>query len=109
MSHGPEPGAAPALCQRYLDALPAMWADRTIDEAEAFTEMPLPELLVDDQVVAAIDLALEGGELPGPAVRILREGRDSTLRAQYTREVEPNLRRGQRLIYLLSGSESHGT
>jgi hypothetical protein len=39
-------------------------------------------------VIAAIDLALEGGELPGPAVRILREGRDGSLRAQRAREVD---------------------
>jgi hypothetical protein len=47
-----------------------------------------PTYLADDRVVAAIDLALEGGALPGPAVRILREGRDNTLRAQRAREVD---------------------
>ena len=88
MAHGPNPELLRPYVQRYLDALPAMWAERTIDEAEAFTECLYPNFLVDDQVVAAIDLALESGELPGPAVRILREGRDSTLRAQYAREVD---------------------
>ena len=43
---------------------------------------------MDDRVVAAIDLALESGELPGPAVRILREGRDGTLRAQRARDLD---------------------
>ena len=74
--------------QRYLDALPAIWAERTIDEAEAFTECLYPNYLVDDQVIAAIDRALEEGELPGPAVRILREGRDGSLRAQRARELD---------------------
>jgi hypothetical protein len=38
--------------------------------------------------VAAIDRALDSGELPGPAVRILREGRDGTLRARRARELD---------------------
>jgi aminopeptidase N len=88
MAHGPRPELLRPFVQRYLDALPAVWAHRTIDEAEAFTECLYPSHLVDDQVVAAIDLALESGELPGPAVRILREGRDGTLRAQRAREVD---------------------
>jgi aminopeptidase N len=88
MAHGPNPDLLRPYVQRYLDALPAMWAERTIDEAEAFTECLYPSHLVDDQVIAAIDLALEGGELPGPAVRILREGRDGSLRAQRAREVD---------------------
>ncbi len=88
MAHGPDPELLRPYVQRYLDALPAMWAERTIDEAEAFTECLYPSHLVDDRVVAAIDFALEAGELPGPAVRILREGRDSTLRAQRAREVD---------------------
>jgi aminopeptidase N len=88
MAHGPNPELLRPYVQRYLDALPAVWAERTIDEAEAFTECLYPNHLVDDKVVAAIDLALEGGELPGPAIRILREGRDSTLRAQRARGVD---------------------
>ena len=88
MAHGPKPELLRPYVQRYLDALPTMWAERTIDEAEVFTECLYPSYLVDDQVVAAIDLALEEGELPGPAVRILREGRDGTLRAQRAREVD---------------------
>ena len=88
MAHGPNPELLRPYIQRYVDALPASWAERTIDEAAAFTESLYPSYLVDDRVVAAIDLALEGGAIPGPAVRILREGRDSTLRAQRAREVD---------------------
>ena len=88
MAHGPDP----ELLRPYVAALSrcaaGVWAERTIDEAETFTECLYPTHLVDDPVVAAIDLALEGGELPGPAVRILREGRDSTLRAQRARELD---------------------
>jgi aminopeptidase N len=88
MSHGPDPELLRPYVKRYLDALPAVWAERTIDEAEMFTECLYPSHLVDDSVVMAVDLALEGGELPGPAVRILREGRDGTLRAQRARELD---------------------
>ena len=88
MSHGPDPELLRPYVRRYLDALSDVWAERTIDEAEMFTECLYPSHLVDDSVVMAVDLALEGGELPGPAVRILREGRDGTLRAQRARELD---------------------
>jgi aminopeptidase N len=88
MAHGPDPELLRPYVNRYLDALPAVWAERTIDEAEMFTECLYPSHLVDDRVVSAIDLVLESGELPSPAVRILREGRDGTLRARRAREVD---------------------
>ena len=88
MARGPNPELLRPYVKRYLDLLPKVWAERTIDEAEAFTECLYPTHLVDDQVVAAIDFALESGELPSPAVRILREGRDSMVRAQRAREVD---------------------
>jgi aminopeptidase N len=73
---------------RYVDALPDVWAHRTIDEAEAITELLYPRFLVDDAVVAAIDRALAGGRLPGAARRILKEGRDGTERAQRARRAD---------------------
>jgi aminopeptidase N len=88
MAHGPDPELLRPYVTRYLDALPEVWAERTIDEAELFTECLYPSHLVDDTVVAAIDRALDSGELPGPAVRILREGRDGTLRARRARELD---------------------
>jgi aminopeptidase N len=88
MAHGPDPELLRPYVKRYLDALPEVWEQRTIDEAEMFTECLYPTHLVDDSVVMAVDLALEGGELPGPAVRILREGRDGTLRAQRARDLD---------------------
>jgi aminopeptidase N len=88
MAHGPDPELLRPYVARYLDALPGVWAERTIDEAEMFTECLYPNHLVDDSVVAAVDFVLESGELPGPAVRILREGRDSTLRAQRARALD---------------------
>ncbi len=67
---------------RYVEALPGIWAQRSIDEAETMTEALYPRQLVDAEVVAAIDGALQDTRLPGPALRILREGRDGSLRAQ---------------------------
>jgi aminopeptidase N len=88
MAHGPDPELLRPYVKRYLDALPEVWERRTIDEAEMFTECLYPSHLVDDSVVMAVDLVLEGGALPGPAVRILREGRDGTLRAQRARDLD---------------------
>jgi aminopeptidase N len=88
MAHGPDPELLRPYVTRYLDALPEVWAERTIDEAEMFTECLYPTHLVDETVVAAIDRAFESGELPGPAVRILREGRDGTLRARRARDLD---------------------
>ena len=74
--------------QRYVDALPEFWDNRSIDEAETFTECLYPRYLVNDEVVAIIDRILEEGSLPSPALRILREGRDGTLRAHRAQEYD---------------------
>jgi aminopeptidase N len=74
--------------QRYVDVLPEFWDNRSIDEAETFTECLYPRYLVNDEVVAIIDRILEEGSLPSPALRILREGRDGTLRAQRAQEYD---------------------
>jgi aminopeptidase N len=88
MAHGPDPELLRPYVAKYLAALPAVWAERTIDEAETFTEGLYPSHLVDEAVVSAIDRTLDSGELPGPAVRILREGRDGTLRARRARDLD---------------------
>ena len=74
--------------QRYVDVLPEFWDNRSIDEAETFTECLYPRYLVGDEVVAIIDRILEEGSLPSPALRTLREGRDGTLRAQRAQEYD---------------------
>jgi aminopeptidase N len=88
MAHGPDPELLRPYVTRYLDSLPEVWAERTIDEAEMFTECLYPSHLVDESVVAAIDRTLASGVLPSPAVRILREGRDGTLRARRARDLD---------------------
>ena len=74
--------------QRYADALPGVWQHRSIDEAETFTEALYPRFLTDDVVLTAIDRAIEEGTLPSPALRLLKEGRDGTLRARRAREYD---------------------
>ena len=74
--------------QRYVDALPEFWDRRSIDEAETFTECLYPRYLVSDEVIAIIDRVLEEATLPSPALRILREGRDGTVRAQRAQEFD---------------------
>jgi aminopeptidase N len=87
MSHGPDSELLRPFISRYLAALPSVWTEHTFDEAKVYTESLYPKYFVDDDVVAKIALALEG-DLPGPALRILREGFDDTLRARRAREVD---------------------
>jgi aminopeptidase N len=87
MHRGPDPELLRPYVERYVEALPAVWAQRTIDEAEAITELLYPRYLIDHEVVAAIDRAL-AGDLPATAIRTLREGRDGTIRAQRARRAD---------------------
>jgi aminopeptidase N len=73
---------------RYVDEVPRMWSERSVEDAEEFTESMYPRYLTDDPLVRALDQALGRDELPGPARRILQEGRDGTLRARRAREAD---------------------
>ena len=89
MAHGPDPELLRPVCRSGISMrCRPIWAERTIDEAETFTECLYPCHLVDDRWLRRSTSRWRSGELPGPAVRILREGRDSTLRAQRAREVD---------------------
>jgi aminopeptidase N len=88
MYRGRDPELLRPYVDRYIDALPEVWANRTIDEAETMTELLYPRFLVDDSVVAAVDRALADPRLPSAARRILKEGRDGTVRAQRARAVD---------------------
>jgi aminopeptidase N len=88
MAHGPNPELLRPFVSRYLAVLASVWTERSFDEANVFTEALYPSHFVDDEVMAQIELALAAGRLPGPAVRILREGLDDTRRAQRARTVD---------------------
>ena len=72
---------------RYFAELPRIWADRTMEMAQDITTFLYPFLLVDDETIAASDAFLAGpaNDLPGPARRLVEEGRDGVLRAARAR------------------------
>jgi aminopeptidase N len=88
MSRGEDPEVLRPYVNRYVESLPVIWETRGVDEAEAFTEYLYPRLFVDDAMLAAIERALEDERLPAAALRILREGRDGTLRARRAQEFD---------------------
>jgi aminopeptidase N len=73
---------------RYVDEVPRMWSEHSVEDAEEFTESMYPRYLTDDSLVRALDEALGRDVLPGPARRILQEGRDGTLRARRARDAD---------------------
>jgi aminopeptidase N len=88
MTHGPDPELLRPFVSRYLAGLRSVWTNCSFDEARLYTESLFPRYVVDDDVIAEIALAMEGETLPGPALRILREGFDDTLRSRRAREVD---------------------
>jgi aminopeptidase N len=72
---------APFL-NRWVELVPRYWRECSAEEAELFTAGGYPAYRVDDSVVAAADLLLEGGDLKDAARRLVMESRDHTLRLQ---------------------------
>jgi aminopeptidase N len=72
---------------RYVDALPGIWASREPEEALLLSEGLFPGALIEQDSVDAADRAL-GSTLPAPAVRILRESQDGILRAMRARAAD---------------------
>ena len=73
---------------RWAELVPAYWRERSAEEAELFTTAGYPAYRVDDQVLAAADLLLEGDELKDAGRRLVTEGRDQTLRLRRAREAD---------------------
>ncbi|HKR98429.1 MAG TPA: ERAP1-like C-terminal domain-containing protein, partial [Candidatus Dormibacteraeota bacterium] len=73
---------------RYLEQVPAVWAQRSVEDAEEFTESMYPRYLTDDSVIAAVEALIDRPNLPAPARRILQEGLDGTRRARRAREAD---------------------
>jgi aminopeptidase N len=72
---------APFL-DRWVELVPGYWREKSAEEAELFTAGMYPSYRVDDAVVAAADLLLEGDELHESGRRLVVESRDQTLRLQ---------------------------
>ena len=73
---------------RYFAALPGVWADRTMEMAQAVTVGLYPFLLVDDATIAATDAFLAQDALSSACRRLVGEGRDGVLRALRARAVD---------------------
>ena len=69
---------------RYFEALPRVWAERTMEMAQSVTIGLFPMFLVDDETVAATDAFL-AGDVPSACRRLVGEGRDGVLRAAKAR------------------------
>ena len=73
---------------RWIEALPGFWAERSPEEAQAFTELLYPRQLVDEVSLHATEgalTAIETSSLPDSAkrgaLRLIVESRDGTRRA----------------------------
>jgi aminopeptidase N len=71
---------------RYFEALPDVWGDRRLEFSLDFSEEMYPRWIVDRRTVEQTDAALAGDGLPGPAQRLLLEGKDRILRALRARK-----------------------
>src|SRR5690606_3420933 len=65
---------------RWVEALPRIWAEHDAEEALSLTSGLYPSTIVDERVIAAADRAL-AGDLTAPARRTVLEARDGTARA----------------------------
>ena len=65
---------------RYFEALPTVWNERTMEIAQSITMGLFPMFTVDDETIARVSTFLSGDH--GPALtRLVSEGRDGLLRA----------------------------
>ena len=69
----------------YFDALPGVWAERTMEIAQSITMGLFPIYSIEDSTIDRADRFLASD--PSPALaRLVAEGRDGLLRAQRARE-----------------------
>ena len=66
---------------RYFEAMPTIWKDRSLEFALAFARGMYPGFAVDHQVAEKTDRYLEERPPAGPVRRIMVEGRDGVMRA----------------------------
>ena len=72
---------------RYFEALPGVWADRTMEIAQSITMGLFPAYSVTQQTIDAADAFLATN--PSPALaRLVSEGRDGLMRASKAREFD---------------------
>jgi aminopeptidase N len=74
--------------QRWVEALPKLWAHLSVDEALDLTSAVYPSIVVSQEVVNAADRALASESLPPSGRRSVRERQDDTLRALRARAAD---------------------
>ncbi|AYY12164.1 aminopeptidase N [Actinobacteria bacterium YIM 96077] len=70
---------------QYLEAVPRVWAERTIDTAQKIVQGLFPRVLADAETASAVREWLEGADIPDAARRLVAEGLadlDRALQAQ---------------------------
>ncbi|MDQ6798286.1 MAG: aminopeptidase N [Actinomycetota bacterium] len=72
----------------YFSQLARIWEERPREEAINLISGMFPSVLVDDEVVTAVDTALAGDSLAPPVRRILVEGKDGIERALTARAAD---------------------
>jgi aminopeptidase N len=84
--HQPEQRAlVQPYVRQYLDSVPRVWAERTIDSAQTIIQGLFPRILADAPTAAKVREWLETAEIPDAARRLVVEGLadlDRALRAQ---------------------------
>ena len=66
---------------RFFEVLPTIWEDRDLQTALTFTRSAYPFVMIEDATLDATDAYMEEHDVPGPARRLLIEGRDGVRRA----------------------------
>ncbi len=74
-----------AFRDRYFEALPAVWEERTMEMAQSITMGLFPALLVEEETLAAADAFLARDGLSTACRRLVGEGRDGVVRAMAAR------------------------
>ena len=73
---------------RFFEDLPTFWEDRDMQTALTFTRAAYPFVIIEQATLDATDEYLAARGLPGPAQRLLIEGRDGVRRALAARAAD---------------------
>jgi len=83
-----QPEALTGYDRRYLDAVPRVWRERSIDWAIEWTQGCYPHPLASQELLDGTAALVADGELPGPARRALLEARDLLARTLAARAAD---------------------
>jgi aminopeptidase N len=81
-------GLLDAYIDKYVDELPRVWDERTVEEAEAFTTGLFPKYRGRTRVLLLAEQLAARTDLPKPARRQLAEIRDDVVRKAKAQELD---------------------